>query len=544
MICVPVRREEVQDMLNELFHYFAGNYEEVLSLCVEHIELTALALLAAIALGIPLGILISYVRPAGKPVMAFANLVQAVPSMALLGLTIPVLGIGMKPAICLVVIYSLLPIIKNTYAGLMNINAQTLEAAEGIGLTKGQILFKVRIPLALPVIMTGVRISAVSAVGLMTLAAFVGGGGLGSLVFAGIRTVDNVKILAGAIPACILALLVDRLFAAVEVIVTPMSFLPGTKEGKHRRKRKESCIVAAAVLLLAALFAATVFAEMRTAGQTGSQAEKLRIGSMDFSENEVLMYMLAEAIETGTDISVETVPDLGGSSICFTSVQSGDIDGYVEYTGTIYVSILKKEAISDVQKVYDEAKTGMQQYGLEVLNSLNVNNTYTLSTTKEISEQYGLKKISDLKKRNGQYRAICTLTFLNRADGLPAVKKAYGLQFAEETGVDGAARYTALMSGEGDLIDAYSTDGLLEKFGLVVLEDDEGVFPPYYAVPVFREEVMKAHPELAEITEKLGSVLSTEAMAKLNYQVDEGIKTAEEAAHAFLAEQLPDLAEG
>lgn len=522
-------------MLKELINYFVTNYQEVLSLCVEHIELTSLALLAAIAFGIPLGILISYVRPAGKPVMAFANLVQAIPSMALLGLTIPVLGIGMKPAIFLVVIYSLLPIIKNTYAGLMNINAQTLEAAEGIGLTKGQILFKVRIPLALPVIMTGVRISAVSAVGLMTLAAFVGGGGLGALVFAGIRTVDNVKILAGAIPACVLALLVDRLFAAVEVIVTPMSFLNGTKEEKKQKKRIERAVVAAAVLLLAALFAATLLKPAKKA--------ELRIGSMDFSENEVLMYMLAEAVESGTDLNVETVPDLGGSSICLSSINSGDIDGYVEYTGTIYVSILKKEAVSDVQQVYDEAKAGLKElYDLDVLGSLNVNNTYTLSTTKELAEQYGIRSISDLKKRNGQYRAVTTITFKNRSDGLPAVKERYGLSFAKELEVDGAARYTALLSGEGDLIDAYSTDGLLEKFGLVILEDDLGVFPPYYAVPVFRGEVMEAHPELADIAEQLGAVLSTEAMAKLNYQVDEGIGTAEEVAHNFLAENLPELA--
>ncbi len=209
-------------MLRELIQYFSVSGDEVLALLMEHIQLTALALLAAIAIGIPLGILISYVKPASKPVLAFANLVQAIPSMALLGLAIPILGIGMKPAVFLVVIYSLLPIIKNTYAGLMNISPQMLEAAEGIGLTRKQILFKVQIPMALPVIMTGVRISAVSAVGLMTLAAYVGGGGLGDLVFSGIRLVNNVKILAGAIPACILALLVDRVFAAVEVLVTPV----------------------------------------------------------------------------------------------------------------------------------------------------------------------------------------------------------------------------------------------------------------------------------------------------------------------------------
>ena len=281
--------------------------------------------------------------------------------MALLGLAIPILGIGMKPAVFLVVIYSLLPIIKNTYAGLMNISPQMLEAAEGIGLTRKQILFKVQIPMALPVIMTGVRISAVSAVGLMTLAAYVGGGGLGDLVFSGIRLVNNVKILAGAIPACILALLVDRVFAAVEVLVTPVSLLPGeSKQQKKRRKGREKVVAGAALVLVAALIGVTVFRP--------AKKSDLRIASMDFSENEILAYMLSEAIETKLGLSVDTVLDLGGSSVCVTAINSGEIDGYIEYTGTIYVSILDQPAISDVEKVYEDSKAGMKElYGLEVL---------------------------------------------------------------------------------------------------------------------------------------------------------------------------------
>ena len=393
-------------MLRELIQYFSVSGDEVLALLMEHIQLTALALLAAIAIGIPLGILISYVKPASKPVLAFANLVQAIPSMALLGLAIPILGIGMKPAVFLVVIYSLLPIIKNTYAGLMNISPQMLEAAEGIGLTRKQILFKVQIPMALPVIMTGVRISAVSAVGLMTLAAYVGGGGLGDLVFSGIRLVNNVKILAGAIPACILALLVDRVFAAVEVLVTPVSLLPGeSKQQKKRRKGREKVVAGAALVLVAALIGVTVFRP--------AKESDLRIASMGFSENEVLAYMLSEAIETKLGLSVDTVLDLGGSSVCVTAINSGEIDGYIEYTGTIYVSILDQPAISDVEKVYEDSKAGMKElYGLEVLNSLNVNNTYTLSTTREIADKYGLETISDLRKWNGQLRATTTLTFV------------------------------------------------------------------------------------------------------------------------------------
>ena len=523
-------------MIRELINYFAASGDEVFALLIEHIQLTALALAAAIAIGIPLGILISYLKPASKPVLAFANLVQAVPSMALLGLAIPILGIGMKPAVFLVVIYSLLPIIKNTYAGLMNISPQMLEAAEGIGLTKRQILFQVRLPMALPVIMTGVRISAVSAVGLMTLAAYVGGGGLGDLVFSGIRLVNNIKILAGAIPACILALLVDRIFAAVEVLVTPISLLPGnSKQEKKKRKKREKLVVGVAAALVAALIGVSVFQPVKKAD--------LRVASMDFSENEILAYMLSEAIETKLGLSVDTVLDLGGSSVCVTAINSGEIDGYIEYTGTIYVSILDQPAIPDVEKVYEESKAGMKElYGLEVLNSLNVNNTYTLSTTKEIAEKYGLKTISDLKKWNGQLRATTTLTFLNREDGLPGVKALYGLEFAEETGVDGAPRYTALMSGEGDLIDAYSTDGLLKKFDLVVLEDDMGAFPPYYAVPVFRGEVMEQYPEIADISQALGEALTTDRMAELNYLVDEEDQDPMDVAHNFLTEYAPDLA--
>lgn len=523
-------------MLRELIQYFSVSGDEVLALLMEHIQLTALALLAAIAIGIPLGILISYVKPASKPVLAFANLVQAIPSMALLGLAIPILGIGMKPAVFLVVIYSLLPIIKNTYAGLMNISPQMLEAAEGIGLTRKQILFKVQIPMALPVIMAGVRISAVSAVGLMTLAAYVGGGGLGDLVFSGIRLVNNVKILAGAIPACILALLVDRVFAAVEVLVTPVSLLPGeSKQQKKRRKGREKVVAGAALVLVAALIGVTVFRP--------AKKSDLRIASMDFSENEILAYMLSEAIETKLGLSVDTVLDLGGSSVCVTAINSGEIDGYIEYTGTIYVSILDQPAISDVEKVYEDSKAGMKElYGLEVLNSLNVNNTYTLSTTREIADKYGLETISDLRKWNGQLRATTTLTFLNREDGLPGVKELYGLEFASETGVDGAPRYTALMSGEGDLIDAYSTDGLLKKFELVVLEDDLGAFPPYYAVPVFRGEIMEQYPEIGEVSQALGDVLTTDRMAELNYLVDEEDQNPRDVAHNFLVEYAPELA--
>ena len=205
----------------ELFVYIARNISSILSRLVEHIQLTGAALIIAVLVGVPIGILISYIRPLNKPVTAMINVVQAIPSIALLGFLIPFLGIGEKPAVFMVVVYSLLPIVKNTNAGLSNMNAEMLEAAKGIGMTQLQILFKVKLPLALPIIMAGIRISAVTSVGLITIAAFIGAGGLGFIIYSGIRMTNTNMLLAGAIPTCLLALLVDFVASLIERVVTP-----------------------------------------------------------------------------------------------------------------------------------------------------------------------------------------------------------------------------------------------------------------------------------------------------------------------------------
>ena len=204
-----------------LFEYFTKNIGSILFRLVEHIQLTGIALIAAVLIGVPMGILISYVRPLNKPVTGFINVVQAVPSLALLGFLIPFLGIGEKPAVFMVVVYSLLPIVKNTAAGIANMNAEMLEAAKGIGMTRLQILFKVKLPLALPIMMAGIRISAVVSVGLVTIAAFIGAGGLGFIIYSGIRMANTNMLLAGAIPTCLLALLVDFITSIIERLVTP-----------------------------------------------------------------------------------------------------------------------------------------------------------------------------------------------------------------------------------------------------------------------------------------------------------------------------------
>ena len=514
----------------KFFDYIIENKDQIISLCIEHIELTAIALIIAIIIGVPIGILISYKRNLNKPILGITSVTQAIPSMALLGFMIPFLGIGTAPAIVVVVLYSLLPIIKNTYTGITNISPATIEAATGIGLTKAQILTKIQIPQALPIIMAGVRISSVSAVGLMTMAAFIGGGGLGYLIFSGIRTVNNYQILAGAIPACILALLVDYFFGAIEKLVTPIS-LQNEKNNQEKIKksqRKNKIIVVGTIILIAFLFLNEIdFAK--------KSDNVIRVGSKDFTEQEILCYMTSHAIENNTAIDVEEECNLGGAQVVFSALTNDNIDLYIDYAGTDYTDILKHKPISDVDKVYKTIKKEMKQkYNVEVLNQMAFNNTYALAVTKDTAEKYNLKTISDLAKVSNNLIIAPTLEFINREDGLSGLEKAYGLTFKDTIGIDGSPRYTALQNNNAQVIDAFTTDGLLKKFNLTVLEDDKNFFPPYYAIPLVRSETLKKYPEIEKVLNALGPYLTDEVMQDLNYQVDELGKSPEKVATDFL----------
>ncbi len=513
--------------------YLLNNKEQIISLTIEHIRLTAIAVGLAILIGVPLGILISYVKKLNRPILGAANVVQAIPSMALLGFAIPFLGIGTLPAVVMVILYSLLPIIKNSYTGIQNINPQTIEAARGIGLTKFQILTKIQIPLALPVIMAGVRISSVTAVGLMTMAAFIGAGGLGFLVFSGIRTVNNNQILAGAIPACLLALLVDYLVGLVEKLVTPISL---QKTNNSKQKQAKARNLQKITLSFFALVIAIIFTFSAIANIDNKQ-KVIRIASKDFTEQHILANMFSDLIEDRTDITVDRKINLGGTQVCFAALKSGDIDMYIDYSGTAYGDTLNYPPITDMNEVYNTVKSDFkEQFNIDVLKQMGFNNTYVLAVTKETADQYNLKTISDLAKVASKLTSGSTLEFLNREDGIPGLTKHYNFDFKDQIGLDGSPRYLALVNKETDVVDAFSTDGLLKKFELVTLKDDKNFFPPYYAVPLVRGEIMETYPELEPIIEELGSKLTDEIMVELNYKVDELQMEPDVVANEFLKE--------
>lgn len=515
-------------------NYLIENKEQIYVLFIEHIQLTILSVTLAVIIGVPLGILISHFSKINKPVMALANVIQAVPSMALLGFLIPFMGIGVVPSVFMVVLYSLLPIIKNTFTSISGINPQVIEAAEGIGMTKLQILFKVQIPMALPVIMAGVRISAVTAVGLMTIAAFIGAGGLGYLVFSGIRTANNYQILAGAIPACLLALFIDFIASIIEKAVVPQGI---NTENKTSRGEKifQKFVMVAVLVVVGWTFFNTVAEKFSKNNNTVVVAGK------DFTEQEIIGNMVAELIEKNTDLKVERKLALGGTQVAFGALKSGEVDIYMEYTGTLYADMLgynPVESKASSKEIYEISKKEIgEKYNLNVGNEIAFNNTYRLAVRKDTAEKYNLKTISDLVRVSKNLIITPGLEFANRKDGLLGLQEKYkGLKFKEVIPIDGAPRYQALASKESDVIDVYSTDGLIKTYDLVVLEDDKDFFLPYHAVSLMREETLKKFPELEKVTDVLDDILTDEKMRELNYQVDDLKREPRDVAIEFLQE--------
>lgn len=518
-----------------IFEYIITNLDQVLSLTKDHILLTTVAVGLAVLIGVPLGILISYFRKASKTVLGGANVVQAIPSMALLGLAIPLLGIGSLPAVVIVILYSLLPIIKNTYTGITSIDKDTLESAKAIGLTRVQILIKIRIPLALPVIMAGVRISSVTAVGLMTMAAFIGAGGLGFLIFSGISTTNNGQILAGAIPAAILALIVDYIFGLIEKLVTPVSIqytASNTKEMVVKSRKTHKVILGMVAALLAVMFVSNWVGSLDKADKT------ITVGGKDYTEQFVVVHLISDMIEDRTDIKVIRKDNLGGTQVLFGATKSGDVDMYLEYTGTIYGDTLGYSPNSDMVEVYDISKKELkEQFDIDLLKQFNFNNTYILAVRPETAEEYNLSTVSDLALIADRLTIGSSLEFLNREDGIIGLEKHYGFNFGNEVGINGANKYLAIDNRETDVTDAFSTDGLLKKFELVELEDDKNFFPPYFAVPLMRSGLLDEHPEIEDVLNELGEVLTNEIMVELNYQVDELQRQPRQVANEFLKEQ-------
>lgn len=258
------------------------------------------------------------------------------------------------------------------------------------------------------------------------------------------------------------------------------------------------------------------------------------VGAKDFTEQDILGNMLYLLIEAHTDIKVDYKHEMS-SNVVFAAIKSGDIDLYIDYTGTVYGNYLGYSEMRSAEEVYDIAVKALKdQYDLLMLDPLGFNNTYTLSVRKDTAEHYGLKTYSDLAKVSQDLILGATFEVLNRNDGIPNLKKAYGMSFKDEKAIDGTLRYTAMAKDEIQVTDAFSTDGLLLEYDLMVLEDDRQFFPPYYAAPIIRAKTAEKYPELLNLLQRLSHILDDEAMRELNYRVDVLKENPTETARNFL----------
>jgi osmoprotectant transport system permease protein len=487
---------------------------ELLGLVAQHLVLVLLSTAIAVLVGGPLGILMTRRRGLARPMLAAAGLLQTIPSLALFGFLIPlplVGGIGARVAVVALVLYALLPILRNTYTAVLQVDPAVVEAATGLGMTDGQRLRLVELPLALPVILAGVRIAAVVSVGTATIAAAVGAGGLGTYVFRGLATLDTRLILAGAIPAAILALTVDGLLALVERSSRPLraaSVLAGT--------------VVAGLLVLA------------LAGRGGAGETRIVVGSKNFTEQVVLGEILAGALEH-RGVAVDRRLNLGGTALCHDAVRTGDLDLYVEYTGTALKEILRRPASGDRAAVLREVREAYLPLGLTVAAPLGFNNTYALVTRRDTSQRLRMTRLSDLAREARTMRMGMFGEFIERADGLSGLMAAYGFRLAvPPTEMDMGLLYSALLAGRVDVVVGNATDGLIAAHDLVVLEDDRHYFPPYDAVPIVHTASLAAHPAIRSVLDALAGRLDETTMRRLNLAVDGEHQSPAVVAATFL----------
>jgi osmoprotectant transport system permease protein len=489
--------------------FLASRRAELLTLTAQHLVLVTASTAVAVALGLPLGVLMTRWPRLARPILAAAGLVQTVPSLALFGFLIPLPllgGIGARTALVALILYALLPILQNTYAGIRQVDRTVLEAATALGMTPGQRLRLVELPLALPVILAGVRIAAVVSVGTATIAAAIGAGGLGTYVFRGIATVDTRLILAGAIPAAALALVVDALLGAVE-----------------RSRRPFRAAAALAAGMLAVLAGALV-----VSGPARGQA--VVIGSKNFTEQVVLGEIVSQLLES-RGFEVRRKLNLGGTNLCHQGLRAGELDAYVEYTGTALADILRQPARSDPASVLREVRQRYAALGLVVGEPLGFDNTYALV----VRPDQGLRRISDLAPRAATLRVGCFGEFLERPDGMAGLLAAYGFRFGPPPReMDLGLLYTALVNRQVDVAVGSATDGLIAAQGLVVLEDDRRHFPPYDAVPILGARGVQRHPGLREALALLAGRIDADAMRRMNYAVDGQRRDPAQVAREFL----------
>jgi osmoprotectant transport system permease protein len=503
--------------MTELLRFWLAHRAELLHLTGQHLRLVGISTAIAVLAGVPAGVLAAKRPRIGRPILAFASIAQTIPSLALFGFLLPlpfIGGVGPRTALVTLTLYALLPVVRTTMAGVKSVDRAVVEAGVAMGMTARQLLFIVELPLALPSIVSGIRVAAVIGVGTATIAAAIGAGGLGEYIFRGLSMVDTTTILAGAVPAAVLALAVDGLLAWTERTLST-------------RKRRRWPLAAAAFALTALLLLPAMLGQPRGAAP-------VVVGSKNFTEQLVLGEILAQTLEAD-GIAVVRKLNLGGTFICDRAIRNGDIDVYPEYTGTAVTAVFHADVPHDSARALDRARTLYGAAGLTMMDPLGFDDTFAILVRARDARTFALRSIEDLRRVESTWQPGFGYEFLQRADGYPGLLQTYGLAFARAPrAMDLSLIYKALADGQVDVIAGDATSAMIDAMQLVRLEDTRRYFPPYDAVPIVRAALLLKRPEVRRALDRLAGRISAEEMQHLNKAVDVDRRDPAEVARAFV----------
>lgn len=505
-------------MLEQMWSIFNEKSAWFLGLLVEHLEISFVAILIAIVIGGITGILISEFQKASKPTLGVINFLYTIPSISMLGFLIPFSGVGNATAVIALTIYALLPMVRNTHTGISNVDEAIIEAARGMGSTRMQILVNVKLPLAMPVILSGIRSMVVMTIALAGIASFVGAGGLGVAIYRGITTNNIAMTMVGSLMIALFALVMDLALGFIEKRITTHS-MKAKKENK----------------LMAAIACSLCICVVGCSMIPTSKKDIIHIATKPMTEQYILGEMLDILIEQNTNLDVKLTQGVGGgTSNIEPAMESGEFDIYPEYTGTAWNMVLKKDGLytedlfDTMQKEYNDS------LNMKWIGMYGFNNTYGLVVRDEIAKKYNLKTYSDLKAVADKLVFGAEYDFFEREDGYDALCKTYGLKFKKTMDMDIGLKYQAINQGKIDVMVIFTTDGQLSVSDVTVLEDDKNFYPSYLCGNVIRAEVLENHPELNSVFEKLTDKISDNDMAQMNYEVESKGKEPRQVASEFL----------
>jgi len=499
-----------------------------------HLQLSLAALAIAAGLAAPLGVWASRRPRAGPALLAAAGALQTIPSLALLAFMVPVLtalggwsaralgfavpAIGRAPALAALSLYGTLPILQNVVAGLVGVDPGLREAARAMGMTGRQRLWRVEIPLALPVMVAGLRTAAVWVVGTATLATPVGAPSLGYFIFSGLQTRNYTAVSLGCLAAAALAFALDRVIGGLE-------------RGLAARRRG---LVAAALAALAGLALAAGVPQAGGRG-AGAAPAPVAIGAKTFTEQYVLAELLAGWIGREAGAPARVLGSLG-STVLFDALRAGEIDTYVDYTGTLWATILRRtEPPPGRAQVLAEVRRALADgYGVTVAAALGFENAYALAMRADRARALGVATVAELAARAPGLAIGADYEFLARPEWR-ALASAYGLAFRAERSMDPSLMYEALAAGQVDVISAFSTDGRIAALGLVLLRDERGVIPPYDAIVLVGPRLARERPEVVAALRRLDGAIDASSMQRLNGEVDEHGRSPRDVARDWLA---------